>query len=424
MSNKRNIYLPLLGAFSSGKSSLLNSIFGENLLSTEITPETAVPAEIRGGVELKLQQVLSNKQTSTIGREQFDKADFSELASQGGHLSLTVPGFSNWPNIIAVDLPGWSSGESDHEKQLDAYLHRLLTDKLDTDIVYGVVISADEGTLRSYTTERLRNIELGNSDYILIVTKTEKRTEDDLRAVREHLEECIESLMGKAPLAVVLTSAAKKRYSEFVTVLDNLQESSIDKKKQLEEIQEKTIAQLTILKSALQDDLSDDPDDIGRFTASDVYSEFYDRLQNIFSGTPYNMSESGLMLMLFDVKDDYLKGYNSNIDRWVSKPSEELVQLLKLQGFNSESESLFTLTTRSDDFKSEVSRVLKERLKSAKPGVFTGKYDFDAQGERIISKLDSKRRDVERIAEKNACRAAKETIRARISEVERLLSLI
>lgn len=423
MGNQRNIYMPLLGAFSSGKSSLLNALFGENLLSTEITPETAVPAEIRGG-ELKFQQVLPSGKTSIINKEVFEDADFSELASQGGHLSLTVPGFSSWPNLVAVDLPGWSSGEGDHEEQLDAYLQQLLTNKLDTDIVYAVVVSADEGTLRSYTTERLRGIELGNSDYILILTKTEKRTEDDLQAVRNHLEESIESLMGKAPLVVILTSAAKKRYDEFSTVLDTLQESTVDQKKQLEEVKRKTIEQLTMLKSALQDDLSDDPDDIGRFTASDVYSEFYDRLQSTFSGSPYNMSGTGLTLMLFDVRDDYLKGYNSNIAQWVSKPSEELVQLLKLQGFNSESESLTTIITRSDDFKTEVNRVLKERLKSARPGVFTGKYDFEAQGERIISKLDSKGREVERIAERNACRAAKETIRARRDEVDRLLSTI
>lgn len=424
MSNKRNIYLPLLGAFSSGKSSLLNSILGDNLLSTEITPETAVPAEIRGGSKLKLQQVFPNQQIVDISRELFEKADFSELASQGGHLSLIVPGFSNWPNIIAVDLPGWSSGEGDHEKQLDAYLQKLLTDKLDTDIVYAVVVSADEGTLRSYTTDRLRNVELGNSDYLLVMTKTEKRTEDDLQAVRKHLEESIESLMGKAPLAVVLTSAAKKRHIEFATVLDTIQESTVDQKQQVEEVKEKTIAHLTMLKDALRDDLSDDPDDIGRFTASDVYSEFYDRLQSTFSGSPYSMSGSGLMLMLFDVADDYIKGYKNNLDRWVSKPSEELLQLLKLQEFNSESESLLTIITRSDDFKSEVNRVLKERLKSAKPGIFTGSYDFDAQGERIISKLDSKAREVERIAERNACRAAKETIRARMDEVDRLLSII
>ena len=37
---------PLVGGFSTGKSSLINVVLGDEILSTEITPETAVHAEI------------------------------------------------------------------------------------------------------------------------------------------------------------------------------------------------------------------------------------------------------------------------------------------------------------------------------------------------------------------------------------------
>ena len=45
------IRIPLIGAFSCGKSSLLNALLGESLLATAVTPETAIPAELRFGPE-------------------------------------------------------------------------------------------------------------------------------------------------------------------------------------------------------------------------------------------------------------------------------------------------------------------------------------------------------------------------------------
>ena len=41
----RELLVPVVGAFSAGKSSLLNAILGNDVLSVAITPETAIPTE-------------------------------------------------------------------------------------------------------------------------------------------------------------------------------------------------------------------------------------------------------------------------------------------------------------------------------------------------------------------------------------------
>lgn len=45
------VTVPLVGVFSTGKTSLINELIGYELLSTDITPETAVPAELTYGNE-------------------------------------------------------------------------------------------------------------------------------------------------------------------------------------------------------------------------------------------------------------------------------------------------------------------------------------------------------------------------------------
>ena len=43
---------PVVGNFSTGKSSMINAIIGKTLLSVEITPETSVPTEIYYGKKI------------------------------------------------------------------------------------------------------------------------------------------------------------------------------------------------------------------------------------------------------------------------------------------------------------------------------------------------------------------------------------
>ena len=43
--------MPLIGKFSSGKSTILNALIGENIFATNVDPETAVPAELSYSAE-------------------------------------------------------------------------------------------------------------------------------------------------------------------------------------------------------------------------------------------------------------------------------------------------------------------------------------------------------------------------------------
>ena len=58
---KQELLVPVIGAFSSGKSSLLNSLLGNGgVLPTGIAPETALAAELRYDVTERIEAVKND----------------------------------------------------------------------------------------------------------------------------------------------------------------------------------------------------------------------------------------------------------------------------------------------------------------------------------------------------------------------------
>lgn len=183
--NTTEILVPFIGGFSSGKSSLINTLLGEVLLSTEITPETALPIELRAGKGKQFKACWPDGRKEKLSQEDLLEADFPELAAADGWLQATLPHLRDWPQLVVVDLPGWSSGQSEHERHLDQYLWRLAKDHLDKNTLFVVAVGADEGTLRDSVRERLAALDFGNASYLLVLTKSDKRTADDLEQVND-----------------------------------------------------------------------------------------------------------------------------------------------------------------------------------------------------------------------------------------------
>ena len=71
------VVAPLIGEFSTGKSSLVNALLGRSVLSVNITPETAVPTEICYSSDEHAVVFGSNGGTETISVDEFQKREFS-----------------------------------------------------------------------------------------------------------------------------------------------------------------------------------------------------------------------------------------------------------------------------------------------------------------------------------------------------------
>lgn len=210
------IRLPFIGGFSSGKSSLINALIDEPLLSTEVTPETAVAAELRYGKERSFVGHFADGESISFTQEDVQENRITALAPKGW-LSIELPSkiLAKTPQLVLVDMPGWGSGVEAHHLVIDAYADRSLA--------YAVVVSAEEGTLRDSLRKALLELAVQEKPVILVIAKAHKRNESDVAHIAKNLTQEIAELMGRAPLAVAITSAAKQNVGQLQEALKLLQ---------------------------------------------------------------------------------------------------------------------------------------------------------------------------------------------------------
>lgn len=215
-SKKFVVTVPLVGAFSSGKSSIINAIVGQPIFSTAIDPETAVPAEIMHGDTECLTGCFSDGRRIPLNREAVRENQLGML-QHGGWVEavLPVPALAGLSHLRLVDMPGWDSGIEAHGMAIDNYAIRSLA--------YGVVVSADEGSLRSSIHRALDELKVRNMPVLAIISKADKKPPNEVNAVVAQVEQEITTAMGHPPYKSVKVSARKHDVSELVAALTELE---------------------------------------------------------------------------------------------------------------------------------------------------------------------------------------------------------
>lgn len=209
--------VPLVGAFSSGKSSLINALIGTRLLATDITPETAVPAEISYGDTPRLTACTSDGRRVPLTEADLRDNRLPSLAPDGWvEIEWPAAVLANRRRLILVDLPGWDSGIAAHEKVIDHYAPKS--------VAYCVAVSVDEGTLRASLRRTLQELAIQDKPVVLVLTKADKKPANTVTAVATQVQEEVAELMGRPPLAVAVTSASPRasQTTELATALDTL----------------------------------------------------------------------------------------------------------------------------------------------------------------------------------------------------------
>lgn len=174
------------GAFSAGKSSLINNLLGQRLLATEVDPTTSLPTFLLQGDADKVFALNLHRHRIELSHEEFLSLTHDEGRLFGSSVaSLLRAAFRTtvsfpWQNLALIDTPGYSKPDTDtHSDRTDEHVARAQLNAAQA-IVW--LISADTGTISEDDLRFLASLR-ADIPRIVVVTRADKKTAKDIADV-------------------------------------------------------------------------------------------------------------------------------------------------------------------------------------------------------------------------------------------------
>lgn len=174
------------GAFSAGKSSFLNGILGQKILSVEIDPTTSIPTYLIHGEHQKIKAVLKNAQQQDLSLEQFKslthhaEQELYELTENIDLILLNQPE-QRWPHLAFLDTPGYSNHEDIEQGMCDAHIAKVQLNDAQC-LIW--LISADQGGISQSDIEFLKTIR-SDIPKLVVISRADKKSPDDLNEIKK-----------------------------------------------------------------------------------------------------------------------------------------------------------------------------------------------------------------------------------------------
>lgn len=178
------LIVPVVGGFSAGKSTLLNSFLGNEILPTAVTPETALATELRYSDSNYIEAV-----TASGAVERHQLADFARLKDNAQnfknlrvylnneHLKAIQP-------LVLVDMPGFDAPIENHNQAILNYLER--------GVFFVFLTSIEDGNITLSMKREIDNLQQIGKGFAFCISKTNLRAPDDVKAVQQKIAEQLE----------------------------------------------------------------------------------------------------------------------------------------------------------------------------------------------------------------------------------------
>lgn len=216
--NDFKVTTPIIGGFSTGKSSMINALVEENILKTDITPETAIPTEIYFGDD-KVQLYKNEKLMETISISEFKEKELDINAIDLISLQSRNNFLAEIKSLKIVDMPGFDSGIELHNKAIDNYLPNSLA--------YIVTFSADESVIKESIVNFLGELKLHEVPVYVVITKCDKVTESNLNKTIDYMKENVPKYLNNDNVKIAcVKSRRNKDVSELKEILLEIQSKS------------------------------------------------------------------------------------------------------------------------------------------------------------------------------------------------------
>ena len=178
------LIVPVVGAFSAGKSTLINSFLNSGLLSVGTTPETALATELRYSDSEYIEAIKANGEM-----DQYDIAEIgviNEMAKQYQYTKVFLNSelLKEILPLVLVDMPGFDSPLDLHHQAILTYLSRGSH--------YAVLISVEEGTVTRSTLRQLSEFHEFDKTFSIFLSKANLRSDSEVGEIVRNIKERLE----------------------------------------------------------------------------------------------------------------------------------------------------------------------------------------------------------------------------------------
>lgn len=350
------LILPLVGEFSSGKTTLINALTDSKKLETATKPTTATIYQIHFGSESCHATVYYED------GKHIEVEDIAELKNDAINDAAIVDVYDTSNKVpsttILVDTPGLSSPDPRHKQTLVDFLPQADAILLVSDI--------NQQITRSIT-DFIKTMSLAKRQIFLVLTKSDTKSASDLIAAKEYISKNTE-----IPIAqVACVSAIKNDMAELYELFDSIQKSKGDilqrvNGQRLSNIAKEMLGRIDKLMSASSSDMETDEAIREQQYSLDKLNRNIDRL---ISDLRSNINDIETSISrefedkVFDSLDTIVAGNSNDFD----------------------SEAISTINSLSSlllsDYKVQVQKRLREKAESRS-------QSDDAVNLRSISELD------------------------------------
>lgn len=175
------LLIPVIGGFSAGKSSLLNSFLQEDILSVAVTPETALATELHYSTQEYVEAITPSGQSVRFEKSQMEQLKNKASEFSYAKLYLNKQCLKDIEPLVLVDMPGFESPLASHNKAIFEYIRRG---------VYFVILqSVEHGNITASVRREIDNLLTFERKFSFFLSKSNLKPQSELDEIKSFVQE-------------------------------------------------------------------------------------------------------------------------------------------------------------------------------------------------------------------------------------------
>lgn len=208
-----SLKLLTIGAFSAGKSALLNHVLQENLLTEEQTPETAIATELKFDAIEHFEVFDLNHKAKSVEKDQLKEANPNTTLNL--RYALNNPFLRRFEDYTLVDMPGFNSNIEQHNKAILQYIGQ--------GNAYLLVLDCEDGGIKASAREFIDEIRQYQHNLIIVISKCDKKTPSEVEKIKQNVMNQVNYLFDFDVPVVTFSKfedAARERLAEAISQIN------------------------------------------------------------------------------------------------------------------------------------------------------------------------------------------------------------